>query len=78
MTPGIVAGIGTTELANSGEVAGTYSYPTITVDEKGRATSISLNTVTMTEDVKSFLLAGRSVQFTSGATNNIADFCLCC
>jgi photosystem II stability/assembly factor-like uncharacterized protein len=75
VTPNIVAGsIGTTELANSGVVAGTYSYPTVTVDAKGRATSISSNTITMIEDVKSFLLAGRSVQFTSGATNNIADF----
>jgi len=39
--PIITSGIITLDLANSGVTAGTYTYPTVTVDQYGRVTSIA-------------------------------------
>ena len=64
--PIISSGVITIDLANSGALSGTYSYPTMTVDQYGRVTSIanaaSVGTVTSVGVVTS----GLGIQISGG------------
>jgi hypothetical protein len=61
LTGGIITTTGTVALSNTAVSAGSYSYPTLTVDQQGRLTSVSSNTAPITcqdFDAKGDLLAG--------------------
>lgn len=64
--PIISSGVITIDLANSGALAGTYSYPTMTVDQYGRVTSIANAASVGTVTSVGLVTSGIGIQLSGG------------
>jgi len=65
-SPIVSSGIISIDLANSGALAGTYSYPTMTVDQYGRVTSITNAASVGTVSSVGIVTSGLGIQISGG------------
>ena len=64
--PIISSGVITVDLANSGAIAGSYTYPTVTVDQYGRVTSIANAASVGTVTSVNMITSGIGIQLSGG------------
>jgi hypothetical protein len=65
-SPIVSSGVMTIDLANSGVTAGTYSYPTVTVDQYGRVTTIANANSVGTVTSVGLTTSGTGIQLSGG------------
>ena len=74
--PIISSGVITIDLANSGVVAGSYSYPTVTVDQYGRVTSIANAASVGTVTSVGIITSGTGIQVSGGPITTAGNITL--